>query len=1182
MEDLLVVGFVLIVLFILITLIGHGIWVVLRWVIRRLFDTRSSKPEVQGPVLSRCSRCGAPISPNITFCGHCGAPRPSGIVVELLKDLAGTERQLERFRRAGAVEDSVYDDLKNRIQAERIKLSKREAAAPVTPAAPVLEPAVIRQPPSVTDRQADEPIAPEVTIVPPSVVVASEITTASSAVIDVDKSTVHAEERVFAREARFKTDYEQQSPPPPAAEPRRPFTEVLAAFMEQSNIRWGEIIGGLLIIGCSTALVVSLWAQISSIPVLKFLIFTTVTAALFGVGLYTEHRWKLPTTSRGILTIATLLVPLNFLAIAAVSGGTASQGSLVVGSELIAPALFLCLVYFAGRVITPKWPHLLAAGVLGSSVGQLLIRHFAAPDNSPGLLLALGAVPVICYAGTAAWMLWIALADSEIDESETVAIFITLGALTFAALLPFGLLLYKGGPVSMTMMYLAPLVTLGGVPMLASGTLMWKRVRTKELVTSRMAGTAIAILGTVVVMAGMILAWPNPASIVPAAILNFAVLTALAVLLDLSLAHVLAAICFSLAYVVLFHVVTGHIPWQNLRIVSLVDVTTSAGSGQALVLLFALYIASAEWLAAKKRRSDSVSYLIAACAVAVVSLVCLTRYGFNLPGDPYGLWICYLIYALGAFWLARRKLLPIFGGIGSGLLLVSLFHALGPWLGRSFPWQTALLLEASVCAVLAIIGSRYCEFTRRTIVRPLNSSALIASFAALLCLLQANTWETTGMQAERVLWLAGIWFVLLWLNRDWKLFTVFQIGLTGGVVLAIKAALQQYEWYAYLPHAFLHPTALQIQGTALVLLSLVWVGVRYLMSEKGKFADPGNIGTSNEPRGDSVVAAEHWTKAARRLLDIDFAFDRLVTWAVLGAFTLLILYGAFSGVKQELTAMGNATPAWNVVGFPHQAALGPGSWILLSLLVIAMLANLWERRHAEYLLGALVALVLICPLLAGRWELQIATASAWRWFAAIFLVLGSVPLWFRERFGSTNFRLSWYGQEADSAEQQQAGANRTLVRRTRVLLLAATLAPLLILTAYPALRAIYYMPVHGPSSGVFFALGDSLSYSVPLVLAALTLIGYALRERLLTYGFAAGLLFNLTLTMVYLLSLVSVHASMDRVVTVHVLHLNAISAALYAIVWLSMHPRWARRLSAELGARAVVFLGFHLAIAIAG
>src|SRR3954451_12717208 len=143
----------------------------------------------------------------------------------------------------------------------------------------------------------------------------------------------------------------------------RSISEVLNSFMEESNVRWGEIIGGLLIIGCSTALVISLWAQISRVPVVKFFIFTTVTAALFGIGFYTAHRWKLPTTSRGILTIATLLVPLNFLAIAAVSTNT-TPGILVVGSEIIAPVLFLCLVYFAGRTITSKWPHLLAAGAL--------------------------------------------------------------------------------------------------------------------------------------------------------------------------------------------------------------------------------------------------------------------------------------------------------------------------------------------------------------------------------------------------------------------------------------------------------------------------------------------------------------------------------------------------------------------------------------------------------------------------------------------------------------------------------------------------------------------------------------------------------------------------------------------------------------------------------------------------
>ncbi|MCU1265245.1 MAG: hypothetical protein JWM21_1563 [Acidobacteria bacterium] len=1184
MNDLFVLVIFLVVFFTLITLIGHGIWILLRWLIRQLTGRDSSEPQVERSLQSYCSRCQAPISPNITFCGHCGAPRPSNIVVELLKDLAATERQLVRFRRAGAIQDDVYDDLKNRIQAERTRLGNREAAPPVRIApAPALD-LSRQQPASVTD-SAHEKAVPDVS---PSVVVVSESTATSSVVIDVDKATVRVEDRVFAREARVTSEQEQQAPPPPrAAAPRKPFTEVLAAFMEQSNIRWGEIIGGLLIIGCSTALVVSLWAQISSIPVLKFLIFTTVTAALFGVGLYTEHRWKLPTTSRGILTIATLLVPLNFLAIAAVSGGTIPPGSLVIGSELIAPALFLCLVYFAGRVITPKWPHLLAAGVLGSSVGQLLIRHFAASDNSPELLLALGAFPVICYAAAAAWMLWIALADSEIDESETGAIFITLGALTFAALLPFGLLLYKSGPVSMTMMYLAPLVTLGGVPMLASGTLLWKRVLAKELAASRTAGTSIGIIGTMIVISGMILAWPNPASIVPAALLNFAVLTALAVLLELSFAHFVAAICFSLAYVVLFHVLAGHVPWQNLRIVSLLDVTTSVSSGQALVLLFALFVVTSEWLAAKKRSRDSVSYLFAACAVAITSLLYLTEYGFDVPGDPYGVWICLLLYALGAFWLARRRVLPIFTWIGAGLLLFSLFQALGPWLGRSFPWQTAMLIHASVCACIAIIGSRYCELTYRSLVKPLNSAALVTSFAVLWCLLQANNWETTAMQAERVFWIAGIWMALLWLNRDWRLFTVFQIALTGAVVLAIKASLQQYEWYAYLPHAFLHPTALQIQTTALVMLSLTWVGVRYLVSDKLQFVDsldtapPSEAQDIRDPAEPLAAKSEHWTTAARRLLKLNYAFDRLVTWAVLGSFALLVIYGVFSGVRQELTALGSATQVWNIVGFPHQEALGPGSWILLGLLVIVMLANLWERRHADYLLGAVVALALICPLLAGRWETQIATASAWRWFAAIFLVVASTPVWFREWLGPTNFSLSWSGRETVYAKRRQTEVYRTLVRRVRILLLATTLTPLLVLTAYPALRSIYYLPVHGSAAGIFYVLGDRISYSIPLLIAALALVAYALRERLVTYAFAAGLLFNVTLTMVYLLSVVSVQASMDRVVSAHVLYLNAIAAALYAIVWLSMRPRWLRRLPDQLVAKAEWFLGIQVALAIA-
>src|SRR5262249_39553845 len=108
--------------------------------------------------------------------------------------------------------------------------------------------------------------------------------------------------------------------------PRRTLGEVLAAFMEEHNILWGELAGGLLIVGCSVALVVYLWQTQQEIRYFPFFVVAGVTAALFGAGTYAQRRWKLETTSRGLLIIATLLVPLSFLVLAGLSRGAAGGG----------------------------------------------------------------------------------------------------------------------------------------------------------------------------------------------------------------------------------------------------------------------------------------------------------------------------------------------------------------------------------------------------------------------------------------------------------------------------------------------------------------------------------------------------------------------------------------------------------------------------------------------------------------------------------------------------------------------------------------------------------------------------------------------------------------------------------------------------------------------------------------
>ncbi len=107
------------------------------------------------------------------------------------------------------------------------------------------------------------------------------------------------------------------APPPLPSSPvaRRPWSEHFNEFLEVRNIRWGEIIGGLLIVGCSIALIVSLHEQLDRIPHSEFWMFSGLVLLLYTIGIYSSVRWNLPHTSIVFLSTATLLVPLCFTGI---------------------------------------------------------------------------------------------------------------------------------------------------------------------------------------------------------------------------------------------------------------------------------------------------------------------------------------------------------------------------------------------------------------------------------------------------------------------------------------------------------------------------------------------------------------------------------------------------------------------------------------------------------------------------------------------------------------------------------------------------------------------------------------------------------------------------------------------------------------------------------------------------
>jgi hypothetical protein len=1110
MEILILLLVILFILLVIVTLVGHGTWVLLAWIFRGgkpKQSVRSPTPSLSSPAQHPCHNCSESLEIQMKFCGVCGAHRLTLAQEELIRELEGTLGQLQRLHQSGALDAVNFRALKTKIESEREQMLFPNGRPGTARQSSIFTPEAGSR---ATPPAAAKPVE---TALPPLMVPETSAEGAS----DKDAPTLGA----WAKDSDNAKPVSTFSKPP-----RRPFAEVLTAFMEQSNVRWGEIIGGVLIIGCSTALVISLWAQISRVPLMKFLIFTTVTAALFGVGFYTEHHWKLPTTSRGILTIATLLVPLNFLAIAAVSAGAAPPGALVIGSEIIAPAIFLCLVYFAGRIITPSWPHLLAAGALGSSAGQLLIRHLGAPDNSANLLILLGAFPVLCYVVASGWVLKLALADGEIDEGEASAIFVTLGTLTFAAVLPFGLLLYKTGSVGMAMMHLAPLVTLGGTPMLGAGIVLWQRVQRKELVATRTAGASIAILGTAMAVAGMLLAWPNPASLVPAALFNVAVFTAVAVFLDQPRAHVIAAGCLTLAFVIAFHVMAGHVAWENLRVASLLRITESVSTGQALAIPFVSFVLVYEALRRRRKTGDAFSYLLAACAVAVVSILFLFVFGIGPETDPYHISGILALYAAGAFWFAWREKFVAFTWTGAVLLFFTAAQVCHSLLSVRFPWQASVLLFAAACTAGALALRRLGKPTlERLLLAPLQHSATAGSIAATLFLLAGIAWrgfEPAALLATHTFILAVIWLGLLALSHSPIFFSGFQMALALGAILLTKSYLQRFEWYAYRSDAWLHPWALQVQGSVLGLICLTWIVIRAVARRRVR------------ARTDQIGNERGW--AARLVFEMPVAFDHLLAGALMIGFVILMGFGTASGISAELTNAARSPQVFNLAGFPHELIFGIRSLFLLAILLAAMFANLRERGHRVFALGALFGLWSVCPLLAGRFESQVATASAGRWGLAIFLLVVSL---------------------AHGVGRKSAAANsRGGFVINRAVLLFITLTPLIALTLSPIIDDINYVPARGPQAGIFRAMGSVVLYGVPLILAVLALGIHAVRERSAPFAFAAGLLVNFTVTSVHIASVAQLNGSMNRVVLVNSLQLNAIAAAGVALVWMATRVWW--------------------------
>lgn len=202
--------------------------------------------------------------------------------------------------------------------------------------------------------------------------------------------------------------------PPVAIIPRAPLqtrvtANLLKTFMEQSNIRWVELISATLIVVCSVGLVISLWSTLSSTSrFFPSLVFMLATIAVHGAGQYTLRKWKLRTTSRGILHIGLMLIPLAMLVGILLSR---REGGLPALTLTTAAVILFGTVVYGGLAITAckslfsrRWPvvalHTIVASLTLLPINYLSERNLLISNASvwslvPLVLVSMWAALVI-------------------------------------------------------------------------------------------------------------------------------------------------------------------------------------------------------------------------------------------------------------------------------------------------------------------------------------------------------------------------------------------------------------------------------------------------------------------------------------------------------------------------------------------------------------------------------------------------------------------------------------------------------------------------------------------------------------------------------------------------------------------------------------------------------------------
>jgi len=965
---------------------------------------------------------------------------------------------------------------------------------------------------------------------------------------------------ILVEPLKIPQEVPQASPPLPSAAPEHSWGQMLAGFMEERNILWGELVGGLLIVGCSIALVISLWRTLEQIPYFPFLVFAAITAALFGAGFYTLSHWKLESTSRGLLVIATLLTPLDFLVLAGFTQGRVA-GIFDVVTEILALIAFTALVLRSAHILVglPSSPAsegrsaiwhgdwLLTLAVVGASATQLLVPSWldmAQPVT--GLFVVLSLAPVV-FQALAVGLVLLSLARlGPLDRPRANKLFLFLGPAMFAVIVALGFIVYWSDDALWSLRHLAVPIAVAAWPLLVCGAFIHNGLahipltvvpEVKEEPTAvhglspaiaRLGGTVLALVGAGIMVASLVLAWPRPIPIILIGGLNAAVLAGVALCFRFPFAHGPALACLTIGFLTAFHGLRGELTGDEETLgPRMLALAASPESGTALAFLGVVLAFLSEILVKAKRRVDGLHYIVASGIAGLAALLLVGKVGLIEPERAA------LVFAVCGFcgillncrwqqpWLTTLASFVVLGSIAFTI------HWWDPGFEIARLWLMALLSQATAVLLGSLLLERWARAHSQTaeqfkatdvFVIPFFQCGMTFSFLALWPLLGSLAWDWLFVTTLCSLWLASLWLAIAW-HRLWPgLFGAVQAALTLAVLLGVSSWLHGQEWVGAKASLLLHSHSLQSYGLGLAGLSLVWALAR--------------LGLRKNPR-------------AMALLEPGW---RGVNWAVLAMVIVgnVALTGAalFPEILREVMPVQKHGQIVNLFdGWPKLDLTM--AWSLLALLALVLLASLWGSRPKDAVLGWILWALTLAVVTAYPWSRELAAGSILRWDLSVVFLGCSGLLWARTiiRQRGEHLGIAW-------SEDWDVG------RWGRVLLLSGTVAPVLLITGLVAMVGFNGDKPAGPGADTFFAwLGWTVNVVVPLLLLVIGLTGYGVRENQAGYIFVAGLVLLATVTGGYALGVVTGGGIVDAREGVFIGQLGFIVVSLWALAWLRS-GRW--------------------------